>query len=402
LCANALVYVIVIHGPNSYWGEFLASSVKVSIFSDAVAAIYDAAVDPNLWPQALELTAALIGGKTASIGISDAMTRETLIRTTWGVPEPYLSSYAEYVAAMPFYKMYAAMGVEDAKAGSAMYDMGEFLGSVFYREWAKPQGLLDVAALCIMNDERRFGIFGVNTGDERELVGPDDLAALALLAPHVRRAATISDLLDISALSSTRLDRALDSFATGIMLVDSDLHVLHANEAARKQLDRGDAISTKGGRLTARSNDAAKSLEGAVVRASVSDQAMGRLGFGLPAPRESGRPAILHVLPAQHTEARRERLPAATSAVFVTSPDVSPTAPVDALAALYDLSRAEAQVFAMVGSGMGQAEAAQRLGLSPSTVKSHVLSIYRKSGMSRLPELVSLVGSLTVALRPGA
>jgi DNA-binding CsgD family transcriptional regulator len=374
----------------------------IDVLSDTIAAIYDAAVDPGLWPVALELTARLLGGRTASIGISDAVTRETLIRTTFGVHEPYASNYAEYVASMPFYRLYAAMGVEEAKAGSSMYDMDEFLASTFYREWAKPQGLMDVAALCIMNDDRRFGIFGVNTGDERPLVGEADLETLRLLAPHLRRAATISDLLDVSALTSARLDAALDTFATGIVLVDDDLRVLHANDAARRHLDDGAAITTRTGHLSARAPETARSLEEAVRRAAVSDQAIGRSGFGLPARRDGeGRASVLHVLPARHTEARRDRLPSATAAVFVTTPDVSPTAPVDALAALYDLSRAEAQVFALVGQGIGATEAARRLGISPATAKSHVLSIYRKTGLSRLPQIVSLVGSLSVALGAG-
>ena len=44
------------------------------------------------------------------------------------------------------------------------------------------------------------------------------------------------------------------------------------------------------------------------------------------------------------------------------------------------LTRRESEVVLMVGSGMSNAEIAQRLGLSDGTVKLHVHSVLRKTG----------------------
>jgi DNA-binding CsgD family transcriptional regulator len=373
---------------------------QIRHLSETIGAVYDAAVEPGLWPQALELTAALIGGRTASIGISDTVTHETLIRTTWGVEEPYISNYAEYVASMPFYQLYAAMGVEEAKAGSAMYDMDDFHASRFYKEWAGPQGLEDVAALCIMNDSRRFGIFGVNVGNDRDLVGPRDLEKLRLLAPHVRRAATISDLLDVTALAASRANAALDAVGTGIMLVGDDMKVQHANRAAQSILDAREGLSYSGGRLSLTWAKASDALDTAVARAAKSDVAMERSGFSLPAPRDKGAALVLHVLPVAHSRTRRDLAPNATAAVFLSSAASVPTAPVDALAALYDLSRAEASTLTHIGGGRTRQETATLLGVSVSTIKTHLLSVFRKTGTSRQPELVRLASSLALALDP--
>jgi DNA-binding CsgD family transcriptional regulator/PAS domain-containing protein len=379
-----------------------AAHPDIDRLSSTIAAIYDSAIDPGRWPEALEQTAGLLGGRTASIGISDAVTRETIVRTTWGVPEPYLSNYAEYVATMPFYALYAQMAVEEAKAGSAMYDMGEFRSSLFYREWAKPQGLEDVAALCLMNDRHRFGIFGVNIGDDRDLAGPADIELLRLLAPHVRRAATIGDLLDVSALSAARMEAALDILATGIMLVDTEMRILHANRAAANLLDANEGLGYASGRLSARWPTANTAIQTAVARAAQGDLAMGRAGFSLPVPRDGQAAAILHVLPIPHSQPRRELAPRAAAAIFVAAADAPPSAPVDALAALYDLSRAEAMTLEQIGAGRSPSEAAARLGVSVSTVKSHLVRVFRKTGTSRQPELVRLVGSLSLAFETPA
>lgn len=382
--------------------QYLETDVDVEIgaLSDAVAAIYDSAVDPDLWPIALELVAGLIGGQTASIGISDAMTRETLIRTTWGVPEPFLSNYSHYVASMPFYEAYARMSVEEAKAGSSMYDMDAFRRSEFYEKWAKPQGLQDVAALCIMNDSRRFGLFGVNTGDDRPLVGPRDLDVIRLLTPHIRRAASISDLLDISALSARQMEAALDVLDTGILLVDANLKVLHANEAGVAALECGKGLATHSGRLTAQWPKTLEAIEAAVARAARSDLAMGRSGFSVPAPEDGHPTIILHVLPVCHSPARRELASAATAAIFVSSTTSATTALVDALAALYDLSRAESITLTHIANGQTQSQTAAKLGVSDSTVKTHLSKVFKKTETSRQPELARLVGSLALAIRP--
>lgn len=371
---------------------------SIETVSETIGAIYDSAVDPEGWPVALERIAGMLGGRTASIGISDAVTRETLIRVSWGVPEPFLSNYAEYVASMPFYALYARMGVEEVKAGSSMYDMDAFRRSRFYLEWARPQGLEDVAALCVMNDVKRFGIFGVNIGGDRDLVGPRDLETLRMLAPHIRRAATIGDLLDTGSLAAARLESALDALATGVLLVDGNLRILHANKAALALTDTGEGLSLAGERMTVASPASARALALAVARAREGDAALGRSGFNLPVPGPAGQTLILHVLPVGHGVRRRALETRAVAAVFVTVPSTLPAAPVDAIAALYDLSRAESLVLDRIGAGRTPAETAVDLGVAPATVKSHLVRVFRKTGTARQAELVKLMGSLAVAI----
>lgn len=369
--------------------------------SETIGSIYDCAIDPSLWPIALEQVARLFGGRTASIGISDTLTRETIIRTSWGVPEPYESSYAGYVATLPVYQSYARMQVEEAKGGSMLYDIEEFKKTEFYREWAEPQGLIDVAALCIMNDSSRFGMFGVNTGTDRPLVGEKDLRLLRLLAPHVRRAATISDLLDTSALSARRLEALIDGLELGIAFVDRSMRLVHANEAARRHLDAGDGITGHAGRLGVSAPRSREALEQALERAGRGDADMGRAGYSLPVPRQGRDPLVLHVLPLARGEGRRVLAPSALAAVFVTSPDARPVAAADALASLFDLTRVEAVTLTHLSEGRSPGDVANRLGMPVSTVKSQLKRIFRKTGTSRQPELVHLVSGLNM-MRPTA
>jgi PAS domain-containing protein len=81
-----------------------------------------------------------------------------------------------------------------------------------------------------------------------------EIALLRQLAPHIRRAVTISDLIDLKALEAQALAAALDNFAVGVIVVAEDDRILHANDAARRMFAAGSPVcSTKGAcRLAAR------------------------------------------------------------------------------------------------------------------------------------------------------
>jgi hypothetical protein len=53
-----------------------------------------------------------------------------------------------------------------------------------------------------------------------------------LLSPHVCRALTISDALDIRALKSEMLEKTFDALVAGVFLTARDGHVVYMNAAA--------------------------------------------------------------------------------------------------------------------------------------------------------------------------
>jgi DNA-binding CsgD family transcriptional regulator len=67
---------------------------------------------------------------------------------------------------------------------------------------------------------------------------------------------------------------------------------------------------------------------------------------------------------------------------------------------LYDLTPAEAWVFARIAAGMTRSEAASALGSEPSTVKAHLAQIFAKTGTRRQSELAALAAAITAPIRP--
>jgi DNA-binding CsgD family transcriptional regulator len=65
----------------------------------------------------------------------------------------------------------------------------------------------------------------------------------------------------------------------------------------------------------------------------------------------------------------------------------------------YGLTQAEAKVALAASSGLSIPETANRLGLSPNTIKTHLRRIFAKTGTSRQTELARLMASIGL-LRP--
>ncbi|WP_416408816.1 helix-turn-helix transcriptional regulator [Agrobacterium rosae] len=61
---------------------------------------------------------------------------------------------------------------------------------------------------------------------------------------------------------------------------------------------------------------------------------------------------------------------------------------------LFDLSAAEARVAQFISTGKDIPSVAQQLAVSTETIRTHVKSIFRKTGTSRQSELAALLSSI--------
>ena len=66
------------------------------------------------------------------------------------------------------------------------------------------------------------------------------------------------------------------------------------------------------------------------------------------------------------------------------------------LEALFDLTGAEARVFSLIAAGRTPQQAAEALGVAFSTVKTHLIRIFTKTGARRQVDLVRLAASIAM------
>ena len=102
---------------------------------------------------------------------------------------------------------------------------------------------------------------------------------------------------------------------------------------------------------------------------------------------------VVHVVPHGKAEVAWTGAVRPTAIVVVAAPGHSSIGNVEhALKMLFGLTAAEAKAACLIAKGMGVQTAAADLGVEPSTVRTHLVRVYAKTGTRRQAELAELIG----------
>lgn len=258
----------------------------------------------------------------------------------------------------------------------------ELLNSRIYREWAAPQGFRDTIMTMLARNQARLAFLGLTRLLTQPRYQEADRQEVALLARHVQRAVLISDLLEQRSVEKDRFAEVIDSIATATLIIGPDCRIAHSNAAGRAMLDRGSPIAATNGVLLL-PNPARAALVPKAEAIALQPET-----FRIPGPAGEGE-CVIVVMPL--ASSRRSRTPAAPQfAVFVQEPNsVAPLAS-DVWGRLFALTGSELRILQGLIAGSSPAEIADLYGIARSTVKTHLLSLYRKTGTRRQAELVKL------------
>jgi len=359
-----------------------------------IGLIYDCAIDPGRWPIALEAMRVAFGLFNSSLDMLKLPDGGTMLNYSTNIPDRYarlVVQYAPHIADLWGAARIETHPMSEPLVFSRLVQVPEGgLDNPYWRECLEPQGINDALALTLARDSGALA--GMAFG--RHCDGPpidDRMIDLArLLLPHAQRAAAINRLLDIAALRDATFDALFDTLRAPVLVVDAGLNILHANRAGRALIVLDDTLRSRGGTLSAVDRMTHHALIAAINDATGDYRALGLKGVGIPLLRNDNKAGALHVLPLRPDRAGSLRL----AAIFVAEAGASPAADDALISALFGLTPGEAAVFEQVAGGRDVRHAAAALGIAQSTVRTHLLRIYDKTGVRRQAELVRLSASL--------
>ncbi len=380
--------------PRLRWNTIAPPAEKLS---EIIGAIYDCVLVPDNWKIVLEVINHELGFVAATLGVSSWRPGMPVIQ------QATVGFDADWVAALPRYQVDMAerWGGQERLTQYPLDEpivasqaIGGWRDNAYYRDLLQPRGIIDTAMIIVAREAPLAGYVGFSRHRSAGEIGENELEGLRLLGPHFRRAVTISNLFDMKAIEAATFSTVLDGFAFGVVLVNPQLGIVHANAIASDMLASHDPVELQRGVLATREHAANAALQRAVRLASEDEAAMGSRGIGIPARRAKGDPCVIHVLPLKRGEMRRGLSQRASAVLFIAPAAVPTQMPSDALALLYDLTPAEKRICELVAEGHPQSEIATTLGIARSTVKFHVLSIFEKTGCKRQVDLLKLANSL--------
>jgi DNA-binding CsgD family transcriptional regulator/PAS domain-containing protein len=370
--------------------------------SALIGQIYDCAIAPAQWATTLDNIRRELHFANVVLESNDLPSGEPSVFVSIGIEPLWLARVPGYGEEM--LQLWGGPSkikdypLDEPIVQSQATNRAEWPKNRWASEWVEPQGLIDAVAIVVAREPTAVGnvTFGRHrsAGDVRD----DELEVLRVCAPHVRRALLIGKHLETARIEAATLESALDTLEVAIVLVDERLRILHANVAASALFAASTAVRSKDGCLTLLSPVTTDALRTAVALAATKERDLGRRGMGIPLRHSHGAPYVAHVLPLRGSQMRKGLASRAAAAVFVAPAASPPRLPADALALLYDLTPAEARVLELIAEGRTQAEIARTLTIAGSTVKTHLLRVFDKTGCRRQAALVKLASSLSLPL----
>ena len=365
--------------------------------SALIGSIYDAVLEPALWTGVVERTGKFVGGVGASIFRQDSVRKTGNSYYHSGIDPRFERLYFEkYIKFDPLSAAYLTLKVGDVSSSSIIIPPAEFFETRFYREWARPQGLVDNVFAILERSPTSIAAFIVFRHERDGLADDDARQLLGLIAPHLRRAVLIGKVIDLRTIEAATFADTLDGLNAGIFLVDATGRIVHANAAGHGILAVGDILRSFAGRLVAHDQQVDEVLHDAFKATEHGDAAIGTKGIAVPLIARDGERHVAHILPLTSGARRRAELAiAATAALFVQKAALEIPSRPEAIAKAYKLTPTELRVLLTLVEVGGGPEVAEVLGIADGTVKTHLSHLFQKTGVKHQVDLVRLVAGFS-------
>lgn len=358
-------------------------------YEQLLSTIYDAATDGKSWSTALEGIADATGSAGCVLRIHDERSGRASAIAPRSDPE-FLKSYAQcYWRHNILARKSVSLRPGQVITLPELLHPDEFRATRFYNEWWRPQGV-GVHALCsnLLVEKDRTAVLTIQKrlgGDQYET---SDVSLVRALTPHLIRALEISRRLAL-AKSLPDFDRAAGS-NRGLAVVDGEGRLLIAGPRTRKMLQSVGCLKTRGN-----CESVGGGLDHLVSR--VCDLAnppskVGSIGHRLPDGRAL-RMTISYC--AEGTiSPDRPQLDRPAALIELETSEESRTARAELLIDRFGLTPREALVAVEIARGDGRGAVAARLGIKPTTVRSHLENVFSKMNVHRQAELAKIVAKL--------
>src|SRR4051794_27703552 len=298
--------------------------ISVERLSNLIGAIYDCVITPERWTGVLDEICAGFGFATGALSVASLTNMKAAVNAVSGSDLAEMAqngiAYGADIIELwggPERIQHYPLGEPIVQSLAVPQDI--ISGNRYYREWALPKGLFDAVAVGLVRDKMMIGNAIFSQHQSAGPIGNAQIDGLRVLAPHIRRAVTISNLFDMKAVEAATFAATVEALTVGVVLADEDSKIVHANAAANAMLDTGDPIVNRQGRIAVQSATTTTALQSAVAQAAKNEATLGQKGIGISIPRPGGDPLVIHVLPLRRSHLRSGLIQRAAAAVFVAS-----------------------------------------------------------------------------------
>jgi DNA-binding CsgD family transcriptional regulator/PAS domain-containing protein len=376
----------------------LSAGTSVAVhesLTHAIGAIYDAAVAPDRWPEALRHLRETFATESTAYVVHDT-DRTKIDRVAAETdPEGQKANVEVLLRSSIAYRQGAKGYAGQIIRVAELVPDEIFHRSPMYQNYWRPRALYHGLRLTVAVD-------GIGTHHIINLLRPKsgsafeeaDIALARTLMPRLQQAIELRRRLrEVDMLASAALT-ALEVLPQSILLLDRNGRVLHANSSGRSLLREADGLGARNGILFAATQTSTNQLHAVFARAAGLDGLPVRAG-ALRLPSRSGGAGMLALLAIPFRQETHWSLPQRPEIlVCVADPGALTTLPGKQLAELFGLTGAEAALATELLAGQELREIAKVRGRSINTVRTQLARLMAKTNVDRQSDLMRLLARL--------
>lgn len=356
-------------------------------FSELLGLIYEGPLEPVPWQSFLERCKELMDAHVTNLVLrSPTHLGPGVMRVVGGVPEHIVTYNERSYALDPFINLPEG----EVVSLHEFMDIDTLLASDFYRLVLEPSDLYDILGADFHIPHEAEVRFRICRSEAARPFSKDDRELVRALLPHIQRAVRLHVRLNKIESERAVYAGAVDQLRVGAIILDESGRVLSLNQRARALLEQKNGVSLRDEKLVLGTREQTQDLQTRIARVIAHQHQDGpALVEALRVVRKGGELGLVIRPVPENLWAEAEAVPAV--AIFLSDPQEQAEAPIQIIKQLFGFTPAEAALAMLMANGCTLDEAAEALGISRNTVRTHLRAVFAKTGVTRQPQLVSLI-----------
>lgn len=379
-------------------GQDNIRQVDLEALDRLLGSIYEGPMESPPWQSALKLLKEALSASHVTLMLRPPSQESAGVMVNTGaVTRQATESYETHFFAMdPF------VGLPEGEVYVAEEMIGKrWLQAAIYQEYLKPLDIRHLMGADIYTKEGVECRLRITRTHDSPPFSEDDKALCRFLLPHLKRSIQLHSRLDYLECERQLFAGTVNRLLLGMISFAPNGSILEMNQEARRILAEKDGIWLSGNNISLESNQESRELQRTIRQAlsgTVSTDGP-TLVEAMSVTRPSGRAklgVVVRAIPLGEWSESRQR-PAAV--LFIRDPESNGAqASQEIVRRLFGLTRMEAALALCLAEGLTLDEAADKLNVRKNTARTHLRSIFCKTGVTRQTMLVRMLLNSVISL----
>ena len=376
----------------------VAKAYELASVDELLSSLYDGPLESPPWQTAMRLLRDKMHAAHVTLMLRPPSPDSSGVMINTGpVTTQGIESYETHFFAMdPFVRL------PEGDVVTAEEFIGkEWLQSTVYQEFLKPLDIRHLLGADIYTKEGIECRLRITRSQADKPFSNGDKALVRYLLPHLKRSIQLHARLDFLECERALFAGTVNRMLLGMISFAQDGSIVEMNQEAKRILAEKDGLWLSGNNLSVDSSQESRDLQRMLRQATAGTNDSEGPGVveAMSISRPSGKAKLgilIKTVPMGQWSESRQR-PAAV--VYLRDPESNAAQPSQELVRrLFALTRMESQLALLLAEGFTLDEAAEKMNVRRNTARTHLRSIFCKTGVTRQTMLVRLLLNSVISL----